>query len=274
MRDLDWDWPTCGGSIWLMALPEPLAAQLRTKRRSFRAMVVAWARANSRTYPWRLPGRQPYEILVAELLLKRTTATAAARVYSDFLERFPSVRALDSADEKDLEQALATVGLQKQRGRGLKAAARHLVEEHGAEIPTSADTLSRVPHLGPYATAAILSFAYGIPAAVLDSNVERILRRVFKDALPERPRVGLLQAVASALLPASRHREFNLGLLDLGALVCRYVRPRCGECPLLEICDYGKAEVSAEETVRPGGASRTPALTRREGVGQPAERLS
>lgn len=229
-----------------MALTKPLADQVLRKRGAFQKRILAWARANARSYPWRAPGRQAYEMLVAELLLKRTTATAAAKVFERFLECFPSIEAVAAARASDLEEILSKVGLQRQRAKGFKEAANYMFAHGG--IPRDLEGLSRVPHIGPYSAAAVTSFAYGARAAVVDSNVERILKRVFNTALPEKPNRRLLEELAWELLPLRQHRRFNWGLLDLGALVCRYVRPKCAECPLRNVCDSAPVTVSNRQT--------------------------
>jgi A/G-specific adenine glycosylase len=175
---------------------------------------------------------------VAELLLKRTTATAARRVYEAFINEFPSIRAIADSPEDNLATALAKVGLQWQRARAIKALALHLIEVEVGEIPCDLGRLLAVPGLGEYSARAVLSFGFGIPSAVVDANVERVLTRVFQDALPRRPSQRLLQEIADDLVPREFHRDYNLGLLDLGALICRYVDPLCEECPLSSICDY------------------------------------
>ena len=175
---------------------------------------------------------------MAEVLLKRTTATAAARVYEGFLDAFPSLQDLASAPEDELVLALSGVGLQHQRARSMKNLASWLLSKHGGGIPSELKDLLEVPGLGDYSATAILSFGYGVPAAVLDANVERILIRVFGNTLPCRPPRTKLRDVAQNLLPKEAHREYNYGLLDLGRLVCRYADPKCGECPLASVCDY------------------------------------
>lgn len=214
-----------------------LEGQVEAKRPAVQRGILGWAAGHTRYYPWREPGRSPYEILVAEVLLKRTTARAAARVYGDFLSRFPTVKDLADASNAEFEAILSSVGLQKQRARAFLEIGRHIVANEGGVVPDTADGLLRVPHLGPYSAGAVLSFGYRLPAAVVDSNVERILRRVFRDCMPEKISRELLQAMADELLPKTDHRSFNLGLLDLGALTCRYIRPKCDKCPLASVCD-------------------------------------
>ena len=196
-----------------------------------------WSDKNFSEFPWR-HCRSPYEILVAEVLLKRTTASAAARIYERFLNKFPSLEDIVSARDEDLVGALSSVGLQRQRAHSMKQLAAWLLSRHGGTIPSDLESLLEVPGLGNYSAAAILSFGYGVPVAVLDANVERILLRVFGDSLLLRPSRSLLHGIAQELLPQDGHREYNYGLLDLGRLVCRYGNPKCGECPLASVCDF------------------------------------
>jgi A/G-specific adenine glycosylase len=224
------------------------------RRRRIQASLAKWRTDHYRDYPWRDPGRSPYEILIAEHLLKRTTSTAASRVYRDFITRFPSIRALYRADQTDIEESLRSIGLQSQRARGFKELARHVVEASDGNLPRDRRQLEGLPHVGPYAAAAICSFALDEPAAIVDSNVARIIQRVFGDSLPSPTPPKLLQALADELLPLEDHRAFNLALLDLGALVCRYTRPKCSTCPVVTCCDFGRHSGSQSEV---GGSRAT-----------------
>ncbi len=204
---------------------------------SFADCVLQWGGQNFSDFPWR-NSRSPYEILVAELILKRTTAAAAARAYEDFLVRFPSLQVVASASDEELVKTLSIVGLQHQRARSMKQLAGWLLSKLDGDIPRDLEGLLEVPGLGEYSATAILSFAYGVPAAVLDTNVERILLRVYGNTLPSRPSRTMLRQVAQNLLPKEGHREYNYGLLDLGRLICKYGNPKCGECPLTSVCDF------------------------------------
>ena len=237
---------------------------------SFAERVLEWAGKNFGDFPWR-QNRSPYEILVAEVLLKRTTATAAARVYEDFLLRFPCPQDIVSTPDEELVEALSSVGLQRQRARSMKHLAAWLLSKHGGCIPSDLEELMEVPGLGDYSATAILSFGYGVPAAVLDTNVERILIRVFGNALSPHPSWALLREVAQALLPKEGHREYNFGLLDLGRLVCRYVDPKCGECPLASVCAFfvsssGEATHQSEDGNAPDPPSRLRTVRRKHGL--------
>ncbi len=237
-----------------------LVQQVRRRRRAVRRAVLYWAPGAARRYPWRQPGRSPYEILIAEVLLKRTTSTAANRIYEDFLHLFPSFESVAAAPEAALEAVLSTVGLQRQRAKALRDIARHVLEHWGGVLPEDVEELQNIPHIGPYAASAVMSFAFDRPAAIVDSNVERIIKRLFRDSLPDRLTPALVQRVADLMLPSRKHREFNLGLLDLGALVCRYVQPRCDLCPLIGSCDFGQSarrasRATAEAATGPGDGS-------------------
>ena len=175
--------------------------------------------------------------MVAELLLKRTTAAAAARIYPGFLRRYPSIRELALASESELVEAFAPIGLQRQRARSVKALAIHLIEKEEGKVPTELRRLLAVPGLGAYSARAVLSFAHRQPYAVVDSNVRRVLTRVFSGILSPRPTAAVLQELADLLLPREGHAQHNFAILDLAAAVCRYQRPRCNVCPLSRICD-------------------------------------
>ena len=207
---------------------------------SFADRVLKWSDGNYSDFPWRRR-RTPYEVLVAELLLKRTTATAAARVYECFLRRFPTPLHVTSTPDEVLVEALSTVGLQRQRARSIKHLARWLLLKHDGAIPSDYESLLEVPGLGEYSATAIMSFGFGVPAAVLDSNVERILLRVFSTTLPSHPTRVMLREIAQILLPKERHRAYNYGILDLGRLICRYSSPKCGECPIASDCGFANS---------------------------------
>lgn len=215
-----------------------LAEAMEQKGPHIRSNLLPWARQCFRKYPWRIADKSPYEVLVAEVLLKRTTATAAAKAYVGFLVKYPTLLHLATASEEELTEALGSVGLQQQRAKAMAQLARYLMENENGTVPSCLERLLKVPGLGDYSARAILTFGFGAPVAVLDANVERVVHRVFWKAMPTTPSRSLLQRAADALLPGEGHREFNFGLLDLGALVCRYVDPRCEQCPLNRLCDF------------------------------------
>jgi A/G-specific adenine glycosylase len=214
----------------LMRLDQSTVKAVRTR-------LVRWGRANQRRYPWRDQQATPYEVAVAELLLRRTTATAAARLFPAFISEFPDWAALGKASEKRIAKRLQPVGLSRQRARDLRRLAHLVIWDYGGTLPTSLPALLKLPGLGPYSARAVLSFAQGRRAAVVDSNVSRVLGRLFWPSLKQAP-PAKLQATADSLVAPRNHRSFNFALLDLSASVCRYDRPRCEKCPLQVNCRY------------------------------------
>jgi len=193
-----------------------------------------------RQFPWREKERSPYEVLIAEILLKRTTATAAAKLYTDLLRILPSIRHVYTTSQNKLEEFIRPLGLYKQRASSLKKMADYIVEEEGGEIPDSFDRLLKIPGVGHYNSRAVLSFAFNIPYGVVDSNVERILGRFFIRLRPLNHR--LFQDITDELLPHDSHRLYNLAMLDIGSIVCRPSNPRCEDCFLERKCDYRLGE--------------------------------
>lgn len=210
------------------------------QKEEFAKVLMDWALCNCRDFLWR-HGRTPYSILVAEFLLKRTTSTAAHRQYLAFLERYPDIEALAVADIHELEEVIRPIGLYKQRAKGLKEAAVFISKEYGGQIPASFEELLSIPHVGPYTAACIISFGFGLPAAAVDSNVQRVLSRVFKRYLGGHPSSKDVYKFACSLIPDKMHVLFNYALIDFGALVCTY-RGCIGEgCPLKAVCDTFQA---------------------------------
>ena len=224
---------------------------LPARRDALQTAVLNWASFNGRAFPWRDPRSTPYQILIAELLLKRTTAVAASRLYPPFLHKYPTLRELAMASEDELTRDLVTVGLYVQRAKTIVQLCQYIDEHESGTVPASLERLKMVPGLGDYSARAILSFGHRVPAAVVDANVARILHRVFQTAMPRRPSQGLLQSVADSLMPkrGKNHQMYNFGLLDIGALVCRYVNPKCDACPLRGLCDYASGGDRLQESV-------------------------
>ncbi|MBC7076807.1 MAG: hypothetical protein ABC596_09520 [Candidatus Methanosuratincola petrocarbonis] len=223
----------CGGSSICSSGVEGAVGK---KGGALRAAVVGWERLEGRRFPWR-EGRTPYRVLVSELLLKRTTSTAAVRVFGEFVGRYPDIWSLAAADRGGLEAIFSKIGLQRQRAHAALAMARHIREVHGGRVPDDYRALLRVPGVGDYTASAVLSFGYGIPVATVDSNVVRVLGRVFRQSLGSRATLGNVRKIAQSIVPREGHELYNYGMIDLGALVCRYGRPRCARCPVTHLCE-------------------------------------
>ena len=154
--------------------------------------------------------------------------------------KYSSLNDLVNATEEELTVAYLPIGLNRQRAKSTLNLAKYLIEKEQGMIPDSLERLISTPGFGAYSARAVMSFGFGIPAAIVDSNVIRVVSRMFQMSLSSKVHVSIIQRVADDLLPHESHRDFNLGLLDLGAVVCRYDSPRCSDCPLLHCCDYAK----------------------------------
>ena len=222
----------------------PALTAARVRGPAISRKLHAWAKRNTRSFPWRA-ARSPYSVLLSEVLLRRTTSTAAASVYSDFLTTFPSVYALARADTLTLQLMLKRIGLQIQRAQALTEMAQYIVEHFDGTIPEFREDLENIPNVGNYTAAAVRSFGFGVRDAVVDSNVMRILRRLFAKSIGRKKlSFTAYEELALVLLP-QEHQTHNFAVLDLGALVCRYDYPRCRACPLNRLCDTGLRTTSS-----------------------------
>ena len=197
-----------------------------------RRRVISWEREHWVAYPWRLD-RTPYKVLIAELLLKRTTRQAVLREFPKFVQKFPDFSAIFNAPVEALEDSLRHLGLYRQRAKQLKELAEVIVKRYGGKVPDKWEDLIALPGVGIYLTGAALSFGYGKKAPVLDSNVVRLLSRL--TGMKAKKYEEYLRLLWE-LVPDKEHDYFNYGLIDLGALVCHYRQPRCRSCPLREFC--------------------------------------
>ena len=197
-----------------------------------RRRVISWEREHWVAYPWRLD-RTPYKVLIAELLLKRTTRQAVLREFPKFVQRFPDFSAISTAPVEALEDSLRHLGLYRQRAKHLKELAEVIVKRYGGKVPDKWEDLIALPGVGIYLAGAVLSFGYGRKAPVLDSNVVRLLSRLTG---VKAKRYEEYLKLLWELVPDEEHEYFNYGLIDLGALVCHYKQPRCRSCPLREFC--------------------------------------
>ena len=204
----------------------------------FRRKLHAWYRANKRDLPWR-ETRDPYHVLVSELMLQQTQVSRVLDFYRRFLDRFPDLDTLATARPKRVMEAWDGLGYYA-RARNLHALARQVTGEHNGIIPSEPDTLRELPGIGAYTAGAVASFAYEKRAALVDTNVARVLQRVFAPAVTPKSGAGgkVLWAIAERLLPRTGKLTWthNQALMELGALVCSARAPRCGVCPVRAGC--------------------------------------
>jgi A/G-specific adenine glycosylase len=218
------------GSMAAPSLPTPPA------RQRFRRRLLTWYRANGRDLPWRRTS-DPYHILVSEVMLQQTQVDRVLPKYHEWLDRYPSLTALATADEQDVTNTWRPLGYNI-RPRRLHAIARESVERYGGELPSDAATLLSFKGIGAYTAGAIRSFAFGQRAAILDTNVARVLYRVFIGRGDPKSHAMRKQlwALSDALVPHKHVFDFNQGLMDLGATVCVARKPKCPGCPMTRMC--------------------------------------
>jgi len=203
----------------------------RARQDDFRRCVLAWAKDNLRQY-------SAFAVLVTEVLLVRTRADSVGSVALRLLQECPDAEQLSQASIESVEELIRPLGLFRKRARALVEMARVLVQEHGGSVPRSLDSLLSLPYVGRYAANAVLCFAFGARRQVVDVNVARLFKNYF--GLP--PLVGKLEdneeywTLAEQLLPAKHVTPYTWGLLDLGAVICKPLKPLCAECPLAEDC--------------------------------------
>ena len=219
---------------------------------AFARAVVGWYDPALRPFPWRYSS-DPYYVTVCEVLLQRTNAEKVAEVAGELFRRFPSPRHLAVAELEQVEELLRPLGLPA-RARWLREIAAAFAEAARVGRPMSPLELGRLPGVGPYVASAVRVLVFGSEEAVIDEHVLRILRRVFGVPAPARRHpTRALRDFASRLVPRGKAREYNLALLDLGRLVCRPARPRCGACPVRALCDHAAAGGDTHGSPRAGG---------------------
>jgi A/G-specific adenine glycosylase len=210
------------------------AAQLA----AFRRGLLAWYRRHGRDLPWRKT-RDPYEILVSEVMLQQTQVKRVLDYYPRFLARYPTAEELAAASESAVREAWDGLGYYR-RARNLQRAAREVAERHGGRFPATPEELVRLPGIGRYTAGAVASFAFGADAAILDTNAARVLSRVFGPGRVAARRTARLWALAQAAIPPGRGYPFNQGIMDLGATICTARRPACPRCPVRRACRTGR----------------------------------
>ena len=210
----------------------PSGARLGALRRS----VLTWGERNRRDLPWRHT-RDPWAVLVSEVMLQQTQAFRVVAPYGRFMERFCDPATCAAAGPAEVVRAWAGLGYNRRAVNLWRAAAR-VVEEHGGRVPCDLTSLRSLPGVGAYTARAVLAFAFEADTGVVDTNVARLLAR----AVAGHPlSAGGAQALADALVPPRRSWAFNQALFDLGARHCTARGPECGGCPLRRSCRWARA---------------------------------
>lgn len=201
--------------------------------------LLDWYDQHKRDLPWR-ESRDPYRVLVSELMLQQTVVASVIEPYRRWMERFPTIEALAQANLDDVLHAWQGLGYYR-RARLLHQAAKE-ISEHG--WPRDRKGMQAVPGIGPYTAGAVLSIAFDLPEPLVDGNVERVYARLMADDTAPPALTKRAWAWAESTVPKGRPGDWNQALMELGATVCRPRTPQCHVCPWQSICRATKEDVS------------------------------
>jgi len=224
-----------------------------TEAAAFRRRLITWYRRTARDLPWRRT-RDPYAVLVSEFMLQQTQVSRVLAFWPRFLRRYPTLERLARARPAAVREAWDGLGYYR-RAENLHRLAKMVVREHAGRLPDEPAELEKLPGVGHYTAGAVACFAYERPAATVDTNVARVLGRVFGAR-----GMKALIALHGALQPKRGRTawSFNQAVMELGALVCTARTPRCGACPVQEGCRWFAAASSGGSRRRrsPRGGTR------------------
>lgn len=200
---------------------------------AFVGPLLTWWTSNGRDeLPWRDSERTAFQVLVAEILLQRTTAKAVAGVYRPFVARYPTPEVVVAAPTEDIERRIDRLGLLK-RAESIERAASQIIDSHGGDVPRDHADLTALHGVGEYTARSVSIHVDGAGIAAVDVNVRRVLSRFFdidSDA-------DAIEPLADALAPTDRSSDFQHAMLDFAADVCTARSPRCESCPIQEDCE-------------------------------------
>jgi A/G-specific adenine glycosylase len=203
-----------------------------------RRNLLDWYHPNKRDLPWRQTN-DPYAIWISEIMLQQTRVAVVIERYTAFLQRFPTFESLAEAHEQDVLALWSGLGYYR-RARMLHKAAQSVVAEHGGVMPTTSESLRKLPGIGSYTAAAIASIAHNEPIAVIDGNVERVLSRMqgwhSHDTISEAAVRRKVDDFAQTLIDPHHPGDYNQAIMELGATICTPRNPQCLVCPWARDC--------------------------------------
>lgn len=220
----------------------------------FRRNLRRWYGKHARDLPWR-SSRVPYRVWISEIMLQQTTVTAVVPYFNKFMDRFPDVATLASAEESEVLRHWEGLGYYS-RARNIHKTARRIVAEFDGQFPRDVQTLEQLQGIGRYTAGAIASLAFDLPAPIVEANTLRLYSRLLGLTSDPRSTSGqkTLWEFAARIVPRHKPGEFNQALMDIGATVCSPSEPDCGRCPVKSCC---AAFAAGKQTEIPLQAART-----------------
>lgn len=212
----------------------------------FRRRLLRWFRRHGRDLPWRRT-RDPYRVIVSEFMLQQTQVSRVEDYYHRFIGRYPSIQSLAEAPAVTVRESWDGLGYYR-RAANLHRLAQEIMANRAGIIPADPVELRKLPGIGRYTAGAVASFAFERPAAAVDTNVARVIRRAFHPRAPMKALNRRLWDTAERLVPRRGKSAwaFNQGIMELGALICTARVARCGECPVRVACATGRKAVNGE----------------------------
>lgn len=206
------------------------ASKSLSRLHTIRRLLPAWYRSSARPLPWRRT-RDPYRILISEVMLQQTQVSRVLIHYRRFIRKFPTIKSLSQASTEAVLQSWRGMGYNNRAIR-LRTLAREVVSTTNGKLPRSVDTLRTLPGIGRYTAGAIACFAHGQQVPVVDTNIQRVLARLF----PGTRGAAETWELAESILPPRNAYTWNQALMELGALICVSASPLCVRCPLRSVC--------------------------------------
>ena len=208
------------------------------KAKNFLKKLTVWHDCNKETFSWR-ETKDPYEILISELLLQKTDSKKVEKLYSRFIEKFPTVYHLDKANPEEIDNLVKDIGL-LYRGLRLRKIAEQVINDFNGKIPDNQEDLMSLYGVGEYIANAVLCFAFNDRVPIVDVNVIRVYERVFDvKSLKTRPHTDKeIWKFAEKVLPEEKYRDYNYAIIDFASEICKARKPLCQICPMTDICCY------------------------------------
>ncbi|MBC8159638.1 MAG: A/G-specific adenine glycosylase [Roseiflexaceae bacterium] len=234
----------------------------RTETDGIHQRLLGWFASNRRDLPWRHT-RDPYCVLVSEIMLQQTQVDRVVPKYLAFLEQFPTLQALAEAPTAEVIRAWAGLGYNR-RAVNLQRTARAVLAEHGGQFPREVAALRALPGVGPYTSGAVACFAFEQDVAFLDTNIRRVVQRLFVG--PEERGLATeraLVALAAQAVPPGQGWLWNQAIMELGALVCTAATPACWRCPLQRDCAAYNTRRQSDEQLFDAALAESPRPVRK-----------